>query len=207
MSAPADLTRLLPQLANGETFNRELEQLVKLHSRAGSNEDGTQRYQPVENLLASVRDGLRLVEQSLAHSLLQRASVGLQQETQQPPSLSFALPVIDQQEVKPLWIELHQRGKATSDGEQSWDVRLTFEFGDLGPVSCHVFLQGFRIAASFYSDWTATQESIESALPQLRQQLVAAGFDPGEMHSFPGNMAPAADSVAEFVESLIDIEV
>ena len=132
----------------------------------------------------------------------------MQQETQQPPSLSLALPFLDQQEVKPLHVEAEQRDQPQEDKEQSWDIRLSFELAGLGPVACHLFLQGVTVAASFYCENSRTRAQVEQALPELKQQLSVAGFDAGELHSFAGK--PGQSRVAattSYAESLIDIEV
>jgi flagellar hook-length control protein FliK len=132
----------------------------------------------------------------------------MQQETQLPPSLSFALPFLDQQEVKPLHIELEQRDQQQEDKEKSWDIRLSFELADLGPVACHIFLQGMAVAASFYCEKSQTRTRVEQALPELKQQLSVAGFSAGELHSFPGKPGqPQTSTTTSYAESLIDIEV
>lgn len=95
----------------------------------------------------------------------------MQQETQQPPSLSLALPFLDQQEVKPLHVEAEQSDQPQEDKEQSWDIRLSFELAGLGPVACHLFLQGVTVAASFYCENSRTRVQVEQALPELKQQL------------------------------------
>ncbi len=173
-----------------------------------ASETPTVKSLPQEILLAQVRDGIKLVEQALSQNLLQRTSLGMQQETQQPLSLNFALPFIDQQEVKPLHVDLEQRDQPQEDKDKSWDIRLSFELADLGPVACHIFLQGEAVAASFYCEKSHTRICVEQALPELKQQLSAAGFTAGEFHSFPGKpVQPRTSTASSYTESLIDIEV
>ena len=149
----------------------------------------------------------RLVDQSLSQNLLQRATLGMQQETQQPLNLSLALPFIDQQQLKSVYIELEQRKQTADEASRSWEIRLNFELGGLGCIACHLLLQGMAVAASFYSDNENTRNRIETELPQLRQQLSRAGFSPGEFHSFPGLPVQATQPGAvNFAESLIDLE-
>ena len=207
--ATPDIFRLLKQFGEGESFSRELSQALPQHSRVSADTDApTTRAQVQEALLLQAREGVKLIEQSLSQNLLQRATLGLQQETQQPLSLGFALPYSDDQQTKPLYIDLAQRNQAQDEGEKSWDIRLNFELADLGPIACHLVLAGRAIAASFYSEWAQSRERIEAELPQLRQQLVRAGFTPGEFHSFPGKPAPnRAPTAADFSETLVDIEV
>jgi flagellar hook-length control protein FliK len=209
-STPAlDIFRILKQFSERESLQRELSPVAQQNPRNPADGDTAASRTPAQEAqLLQLREGMKLVEQSLSHNLLQRATLGLQQETQQPLSVSFALPFLDQEQVKPLYIDLAERNQALSDEDKSWEIRLCFDLADLGSISCHLVLEGLTIAASFYAEYAATRERIEAELPQLRQQLSQAGFMPGEFHSYPGR--PAADRGAvptEFTESLVDIEV
>ena len=208
-SISLDALRMLKQLTDRENFTRELMQSIQNSARTTADADNaTTRLNSQESLLLQIREGVKLAEQGLSQNLLQRASLGLQQETQQPVSFNMALPLIEQQQIKPLFIDLAQRNQAQEKADKSWDIRLSFEFADLGLISCHIVLEGMAVAASFYSEREQTRENIDTALPQLRQQLSAVGFTPGEFHSFQGRAAPKRESTAtDFSESLIDIEV
>jgi len=208
-ATPADALKTLKQLVGKEAFSRELDLTLQPGTKSPTPDDAPPaKTMPQELLLALLRDGMKLVEQALSQNLLQRASLGLQQETQQSPSLSFALPFLDQQEVKPLHIELEQRDQPQEEKEKSWDIRLSFELADLGPVACHIFLQGVAVAASFYCEKSPTRILVEQALPELKQQLSVAGFSAGELHSFPGKPGqPQTSTTTSYAESLIDIEV
>ncbi len=174
---------------------------------AGAGEAQTSPADAREASSALPRESFRLAEQAVTHNLLQRAAAGLQQETQQPLNLSLTLPFVDAGEVRPLRLELEQRGgRGEGGGEPAWDIRVSFEFGALGPITCHLVLAGRALAASFYCELAATRERVAAALPDLRRRLDAAGFDPGELHSFAGRpraRQPAAAFAAEF---LIDLE-
>ncbi|MCP4387907.1 MAG: flagellar hook-length control protein FliK, partial [Gammaproteobacteria bacterium] len=208
-STPVDIFRVLKQFSDGESFSRELAHVLKQNPRATTDADApATRAAAQEALLQQVREGVKLVEQSLSHNLLQRATLGLQQETQQPFSLSLALPFLQDQQTRTLYIDLEQRKRAQQEEDKSWDIRLNFELAGLGPVSCHLVLEGHAVGASFYCERAQTRERIEMELPLLRQQLTSAGFTPGEFHSFPGKLAPdRTPTTSDFAESLIDIEV
>lgn len=205
----ADIFRLLKQFSEGESFSRDLTQALQRNSRFSADADTpTARAQAQEAQLLQAREGFKLIEQSLSQNLLQRATLGLQQETQQPLSLGFALPYADDQQTKSLYIDLAERNQAQDEDDKSWDIRLSFELAGLGPMACHLVLAGCAVGASFYSELAQTRERIEMELPQLRQQLSRAGFSPGEFHSFPGKPAPnRAPTAADFSEALVDIEV
>jgi len=199
----------LKQLVDKDAFSRELELSLQPRTKSpAASETPAVKSIPQEILLAQVRDGVKLVEQALSQNLLQRVSLGMQHETQQPLSLNFALPFIDQHEVNPLHVNLEQRGQLQEDNDKSWDIRLSFELADLGPVACHIFLQREEVAASFYCEKSHTRIRVEQALPELKQQLAVAGFTTGEFHSFPGKpVQPQASTASRYTESLIDIEV
>jgi hypothetical protein len=209
LTPAAEPLKVLKQLGDEPRFNHELTRLMQPGNRSQAGEDPpVAKPPPPENLLQLVRDGIKLIEQSLSQNLLQRASLGMQQETHQPLSLSFALPFLEQQEVKPLQIELAQRDQPQPERENGWDIRLSFEFSGLGLISCHLFLESSTVAASFYSEQEQTRHRIEQSLPQLRQQLTDAGFAPGDFHSFTGNPTQKNSLSAKvYSESLIDIEV
>jgi hypothetical protein len=208
LTAAIDPVRSLNKLINEASFSRELTDTIQLKLKAAAGEDAPKaKTLPQDLLQQTIRDGIKLVEQSLSQSLLQRASLGLQQETQQPLSLSLVLPFLEKQEVKPIQIDLSQRGQSSQDNKNGWDIRLSFEFEGLGPISCHLFLEGQALAASFYSDQDQTRNRIDQALPELKQQLLGAGFTNCEFHSFlgaPANTPPVART--GYSESLIDIE-
>ena len=208
LTATSDPVRSLNKLMSEASFSRELTDTIQLKLKAAAGEDAPRAKTLAQDILQqTIRDGVKLVEQSLSQNLLQRASLGLQQETQQPLSLSLVLPFLEKQEIKPIHIDLSQRDPSSPDNDNGWDIRLSFEFEGLGPISCHLFLEGRALAASFYSVQDQTRNRIDQALPQLKQQLLNAGFTNCEFHSFPGtpaNTPPRART--GYSESLIDIE-
>jgi flagellar hook-length control protein FliK len=208
LAATIDSVKSLNKLVSEASFSRELTETIQLKLKAAAGEDTPRAKTPAQDMLQqTVRDGIKLVEQSLSQNLLQRATIGLQQETQQPLSLSLVLPFLEKQEVKPIQIDLAQRNESSPDNENGWDIRLSFEFEGLGPIACHLFLEDRALAASFYSDQDQTRNRIDQALPELKQQLLDAGFTNCEFHSFPGTPADSPPSSRSgFSESLIDIE-
>ncbi len=205
---PPDLIDWLRQLQAFDTAPREpAATAARRAAPPGGGESLSAAADDRDASPALPRESLRLAEQAVMHNLLQRAAAGLQQEIQQPLNLSLTLPFVDGGELRPLRIELEQRGRHGEEGADSaWELRVSFEFGRLGPITCHLVLAGRALAASFYCELDATRERVASALPELRRQLDAAGFDPGELQSFAGRARaprPAASVDADF---LIDLE-
>ncbi len=207
-TAGGGMLRLLQSINRSESLTRELMQLAEPAGKSRGEANPQSAKPPLqETLLPWVREGIRLVEQALSHNLLQRATLGLQQEAQQPATLSFALPVQHEQQVRALHIELSQKRAAREDSANAWEVRISFEFAGLGPVSCHIALDGFTVAASFYCAKGQTRDYVEQALPELRRQLGAAGFSVGELHGFVAPSGPPAGQPGYRVEdALIDVE-
>lgn len=208
LTATIDPFRSLNKLNSEASFSRELTETIQLRLKATAGEDAPRAKTLAQEILQqTVRDGIKLIEQSLTQNLLQRASIGLQQETQQPLSLSLVLPILEKQDVKPVQIDLSQRNESSQDKDNGWDIQLNFEFEGLGAICCHLFLEGQALSASFYSEQDQTRNRIDQALPELKQQLHQAGFTNCEFHSFPGaatiNPPPARTG---YSESLIDIE-
>lgn len=207
-SPPMDIMQILTRLGTGDGFARELGSLLAAESRNRAEAESQPSRLPPEAPGPQIREGLRLVEQSLTQNLLQRATIGLQQETQQPLAFNLALPLLEQNEIKPLYIDLAQRQRAQNQNDRYWDIRIRFEFSALGPVCCHVVLEGSAVAASFYSERATTRADIDAALPELRRQLTDAGFEAGEFHSFSGGFKiEQSPLAADIGEALIDIEV
>jgi len=206
---PFDPVKILQQLTDQEFFSRELNRAMQGNGKKPANSEATGAKPGVQEMpLLQIRDGIKLVEQALSQNLLQRASLGLQQETQQPLSFSIALPFLDEQEVRAFYIDLAQRNQSQEECNKSWDIRISFEFAGLGPISCHIILQGITVAASFYSEQKQTRTRIEGALPLLKKQLIGAGFSPGEFYSFAGKLAHnQAPATTAYSEALVDIEV
>ncbi len=204
---PPDLMDWLRQLRSFDSSARDAAAPLARRGVPASADSQSTASDNREAPPALPRDLLKLAEQALTQNLLQRVAAGLQQDTQQPLNLSLTLPFVDEAGVRPLRLEFEQRGRrGESGGEPAWDVRVSFEFGALGPITCHLVLAGRALAASFYCQSGVTRERVEAALPDLRRRLDAAGFDPGELHSFAGQpraREPAATLASEF---LIDLE-
>ncbi len=169
-----------------------------------ANNDGAQAE---HRLPAWLREGLRLVEQALGQTLLQRVATGLQSEAQQPLSLNLTLPFVDEQQVRPLAIDIEQHGGRDEAAEPRWDIRLDFELAGLGPLSCLASLRAARVGASFYSRSETIQAQIAAALPELRRQLDRVGLVADELHSHVGEPPSRPERKPRVpVESVIDLK-
>jgi hypothetical protein len=200
--------KILKQLGGKESLLKELFQAAEQNPKTAANEQASVRNQAAESSPLSLNEGKKLIEQALTQNLLQRTTLGLQQESQQPLSLNLALPYQDSDSVRPLHIELEQRNQPENDDNNSWDIRISFELTGLGSISCHIILESYTVAASFYCEQEITRSKIDQAIPDLKQQLSNAGFQSGEIQSFAGKLArPKWVDPVRVSDSLLDIEV
>ena len=200
--------QLLRQMSAGEFFVAEKPPAAVAGSKSQQSAGSASQASTHANPAGLVKEAVVLLDQALGQNLMQRALLGLQQETQQPLSLSMALPYIDQGEVKSLQIELEQRNQAEDEDDRSWEVRINIEPAGLGKLCCHIILQGNQVSASFFSVDEQTRTRIDHALTDLREQLAGAGFVPGEFFSFAGVPArPSRPQGMKLSESLLDIKV
>ena len=131
----------------------------------------------------------------------------MQSEAQQPLSLNLTLPFVDEQQVRPLAIDIEQHGGRDEAAEPRWDIRLDFELAGLGPLSCLVSLRAARVGASFYSRSETIQAQIAAALPELRRQLDRVGLVADELHSHVGEPPSRPERKPRVpVESVIDLK-
>ncbi len=207
-SRPTNILQMLRLFANESNLLNELQQLLKLKIDITPEQSSAPKTQAHEALLNLVRESSQLAEQILSQHLLRQVSAGLQQETQQPLTLTFSLPFVDADKAKTIEIDLSQDGQNVDQADRHWEIRIRFDFSGLGPIDCHIILQGTDVAASFYAEIEQTERSISAELSALRKQLCRAGFNPGELQSFVGTLRREEPNRAlRFSESLIDIEV
>lgn len=208
--------RLLQQISNGEFPADKLERLlnsllpVRTESSAAQQPQATTQESRLlqEMQLLQGREAAKLVEQIGNQTQAQRTSVSLQQEIQQPLAFALSLPVMEGKQIRQLDIKVEQRNQAKDPDKQGWDARLSFEFGAMGMVSCHIFLLGDQVSSSFYCELDATRQQFEFALPSFRQQLIKAGFVPGELNSYAAPARPESRiEPVQISESILDIKV
>ncbi|MFT5218312.1 MAG: hypothetical protein ACI87H_000446, partial [Gammaproteobacteria bacterium] len=148
-----------------------------------------------------------LLEQVITEKVKQRATTMLLQESQLPHSSATAIPFIDQNQIKPLQVEIRQKNQPLDEQHQIWELRISFELGTLGEIACHLLLENFSLSASFYSEQSDTRDKIENAIPEFRQQLQSAGFQTLEIHSFRGKFArDNSDQSVPNHDALIDLK-
>ncbi len=201
--------QFLQQLPKTEaSMVKLLEQLVQQTQPQSPKPASEIRHQVNEPLQLLARDMIKLVDQTTGQQLLQQTSLRYQQELQQPMAFNLAIPVTDEQKTRELQLKIRQRHQPDDSHKQCWDIHFNFEFGLLGMISSHLQLEEDTLSASFWSELIETRNKIENNLPDFRQQLVRAGFKPGQFHSFEGRPPKTTEPLSPMMpESLLDIRV
>lgn len=78
------------------------------------------------------------------------------------------------------------RGEAR---DSLWKVELAFDLAPLGPLQVKAQLASGRLSSEFWAEKGATAVLIDTELPHLREQLLAAGFVVGDLSSRQGRPA------------------
>ncbi|MDH4612078.1 flagellar hook-length control protein FliK [Pseudomonas sp. BN102] len=95
------------------------------------------------------------------------------------------VPMRNQQELVPLQIKLQQEQDSRQEkGERKeslWRVELAFDLDPLGPLQVQAQLVQGSLSSQLWAERPATASLIDHELPHLRERLLAAGLDVGEL--------------------------
>lgn len=96
------------------------------------------------------------------------------------------LPMRDRENIVPLQIKLQREepgpsGKAEEKLGTLWRIELAFDLNPLGPLQVHAQLLRGSLSSQMWAERTATAELIERELGHLRERLLAAGLEVGDL--------------------------
>ncbi|MNQ56057.1 Flagellar hook-length control protein FliK [compost metagenome] len=95
------------------------------------------------------------------------------------------VPMRNQQELVPLQIKLQQeqdsRQEKDTRKESLWRVELAFDLEPLGPLQVQAQLVQGSLSSQLWAERPGTASLIDHELPHLRERLLAAGLDVGEL--------------------------
>lgn len=193
-------------LKSPEQFSQLIRQLINTQSEARTS---ASHEKSLLDLSSSFRgELLQQVEQTLNHLLIQKTSVRLQQELNQPLQFNLNIPLqLNEHKTTTLKLKIRQKPRNESEDEQHWEINLSFEFGLLGLISTHLLLHDRKISAHFWSVNPATKSLIDTHLDDFRQQLVNSGFELGFFDSHQGQPISVNESQPSLNENLVDINV
>lgn len=93
--------------------------------------------------------------------------------------LLFEIPLRFHEEVELLQLRVRRDGAGNADEDEMGAplrVQLAFNFTDIGAIHAHLLLAGQRISTNWWAESAATAEALDRALPELADNLEAAGF-------------------------------
>ncbi|MNF92760.1 Flagellar hook-length control protein FliK [compost metagenome] len=95
------------------------------------------------------------------------------------------VPMRNQQELVPLQIKLQQeqdsRQEKDTNKESLWRVELAFDLEPLGPLQVQAQLVRGSLSSQLWAERPGTASLIDLELPHLRERLLAAGLEVGEL--------------------------
>jgi hypothetical protein len=100
------------------------------------------------------------------------------------------LPMRNQQEVVPLQVKL-QREESASGGKKEqketlWRIELAFDLDPLGPLQVQAQLLRGSLSSQLWAERADTAQLIDQELDNLRQRLLGAGLEVGELSCCQG---------------------
>ncbi len=176
------LQQLLQQ--SPQAFKELVAQIVQSHTTMPGHKIDETRLQEVSQLFRN--ELLQQLDQSSTQMLLQKSTLKLSQEQQQPFQINLNIPLQFKQDTVQLKLKLKQRQPSEQPQSQHWEVKLSFDLPLLGLISTHLLLQDSTLSASFWAVRNSTKDLIDTHLHQFRQQLVKSGFEPGLFNSYSG---------------------
>ncbi len=145
---------------------------------------------PLQELSSLLRSELlQQLDQTSTQLLLQKTTLKLNQELQQPIQINLNIPLQLKEDTVQLKLKLKQQQQNEQPQTQQWEIDLSFDLPLLGLISTRLLLQESKLSASFWAVRDSTRLLIDSHLHQFKQQLVNSGFELGAFHSFPGQPA------------------
>ncbi len=186
-----------------------LPQLVRSLIEAGA---AVKHKMPMEHLVQDSVNQLRnellqQLDQTQSQLLLQKTSLRLQLEQNQPLQFNLSLPLQVQDKTTTVNLRVQQKQRHEDPDQAHWEINLSFEFGLLGLITTHILLQGQKISAQFWAIKTSTKNLIDQQLDQFKTQLQSSGFELGLFNCYIGQPPASQDAPVPISDNLLDIEV
>ena len=212
LSAPPSLPaqiQLLQQLISQspQAFRDMLQQMLQAQQpAAGKVVIDEAQLQETANLLR--HELQQQLEQTSTQLLVQKSTIKLNQEQQQPIQITLNIPLQFKEDDIQLKLKLKQRQQSEASQTQQWEIDLDFELPLLGLISTHLLLQDSTLSASFWAVRDSTRQLIDRHIHQFKQQLVKSGFELGQFHSFSGKpkRQESDDAAPALLQNLLDVK-
>ena len=89
--------------------------------------------------------------------------------------------VSGQQHLLQMQIHRDPEHAAPSSEERGWQVRFAINLGDAGEIGAQISLRNATTGVMIWTESPDTAAALNHDLPELRQDLMAAGLNPGSV--------------------------
>lgn len=183
--AGATLGQALPAFARnalgalGQPNARQLAQSFPLPSRLPLNADGEADLEMLLKLAAAAVSRLQ------THQLSSLAQTQTSPDGTQVTTWQIEVPMRDQHNIVPLQVKLQREEEPQHNRKEKpetlWKVELAFDVAPLGPLQVQAQLAHGSLSSQIWAEHSGTAKLISAELDHLRQRLVSAGLNVGEL--------------------------
>lgn len=165
--------------ALGQASGRQLGQHFPLPSRLPLNAEGEEDLELLLKLAAAAVSRLQ------THQLSSLAQTQTGPDGTLVTTWQLELPMRDERDIVPLQIKLQKeeqsRQNAREKAEPVWRISLAFDVDPLGPLQVQAQLVDGSLSSQFWAERAHTAQLISTELEHLRQRLLGAGLEVGEL--------------------------
>jgi hypothetical protein len=183
--AGASLGQALPAFARnalgalGQPNARQLAQSFPLPGRLPLNADGEADLEMLLKLAAAAVSRLQ------THQLSSLAQTQTSPDGTQVTTWQIEVPMRDQHNIVPLQVKLQREEEPQHNRKEKpeilWKVELAFDVAPLGPLQVQAQLAHGSLSSQIWAEHSGTANLISAELDHLRQRLVTAGLNVGEL--------------------------
>ncbi|MCQ4312646.1 flagellar hook-length control protein FliK [Pseudomonas stutzeri] len=183
--AGASLGQALPAFARnalgalGQPNARQLAQSFPLPSRLPLDADDEADLEMLLKLAAAAVSRLQ------THQLSSLAQTQTSPEGTQVTTWQIEVPMRDQHDIVPLQVKLQREEESQHNRKEKpetlWKVELAFDVAPLGPLQVQAQLAHGSLSSQIWAENSGTANLISAELDHLRQRLVTAGLNVGEL--------------------------
>lgn len=183
--AGAALGQALPAFARnalgalGQPNTRQLAQNFPLPSRLLPNAEDEPDLELLLKLAAAAVSRLQ------THQLSSLAQTQTSPDGTQVTTWQIEVPMRDQRDIVPLQVKFQREEEPQHNRKEKpdilWKVELAFDVAPLGPLQVQAQLLQGSLSSQIWAERSGTAELISAELDHLRQRLVTAGLNIGEL--------------------------
>lgn len=185
-------------------FKLLLQQLFE--SNAAKNKTQISDNFQLDNISSFKTELLQQLEQTISQYQLQKTTLRLNQEHNQPVTININIPLQIKDQTTSLKLKIKQRNSDVNHDEKHWEIHLAFKFASLGLISTNILLQDSRLSAHFWAEKPASKVLIDTHMHQFKDQLKKSGFELGLFDCFVGKPAFSESPAQRLGDNLVDLK-